>query len=78
MYQQVVKKDGEDTAMVRGAQACFLCVILLLALGLVDAVLRLGNAPSERGKCGFSEKLVWELKLEEGEADMQVVDEKLN
>lgn len=68
MYQHVVQDDGEDTAMARGAQACFLCVILLLAVWLLEAVFRLGNAPSERGKCGFSEKQIRELKLAEDEA----------
>ena len=69
MYQKVVNEEGEDTAMVRGAQACFICVILLFAIGLLGAIFRLGNTPSERGKCGFSEKQIRELKLLEDDAE---------
>lgn len=67
VYQSVVEEDGEDTAMIRGAQACFLCVIVLFALGFLGAIFRLGNAPSERGKCGFSEEQIRELRLAEDE-----------
>lgn len=48
--------------MVKGAQACFIATIVLLVLGMLDSIFRLGNARSEKGKCGYKESQIRELK----------------
>ena len=69
VYDQVIKKKDEHTAMVKGAQACFIAAIVLLVLGLLDTIFRLGNARSEKGKCGYKESQIRELKDDEDEIE---------
>lgn len=72
VYNQAIKKNDEKASMVKGAQACFITAIVLLLLGLLDTVFRLGNTRSEKGKCGYKESKVRELNDDDNEIESGV------
>lgn len=57
-------KDSSHDSFIKGSSVSFIFITLFIAGILMDTMFRVGNTSSERGKIGFNEKLIKEIKEE--------------